>query len=107
MSATQITNHLLESVQEVFETMSFQDAMPIEGEVASIGAVDISACICLGGQISGMLAFHCSRDFARNCHAHFNAILERMVPYRREALLARLLDQQQNPYAKAVALVGA
>ncbi len=47
------------------------------------------------------------RDFARNCHAHFNSILERMVPYHRETLLARLLDQQENPYAKAVALVGA
>ena len=30
----------------------------------------------------------------------FNGILERMVPYRRDALLSSLLNQRQDPYAK-------
>ncbi len=45
-------------------------------------------------------------DFNAQCRNHFTAILERMVPYRREALLARLVDQSENPFAKAHALFG-
>ena len=45
------------------------------------------------------------RDFASHCWSNFESILEHMVPYRREALLARLLDQSENPYGKALALV--
>jgi len=45
------------------------------------------------------------RAFAAHCRSNFATILEQMVPYRRETLLARLLDQRENPYAKASALV--
>lgn len=43
------------------------------------------------------------RQFASQCAAGFRCVLERMVPYRRDALMARLLDQRENPYAKALA----
>ncbi|MEX2213030.1 MAG: hypothetical protein WD768_02810, partial [Phycisphaeraceae bacterium] len=47
-------------------------------------------------------AIHCSKlKFARDAWRTFTAVLERMVPYRREELLAILLDQQQKPYEKA------
>jgi hypothetical protein len=48
-------------------------------------------------------ALNCTpRQFSQRCWAGFETVLERMVPYRREALLARLLDQRENRYAKAI-----
>ena len=38
--------------------------------------------------------------FMRRTFAQFSALLERMVPYRREALLAALVDQRREPYAE-------
>jgi hypothetical protein len=40
-------------------------------------------------------------EFARRVWADFNRCLEQMVPYRREALIAALLSQQQQPYGRA------
>lgn len=39
-------------------------------------------------------------DFTRACWGQFNNVLERMVPYRRDALLAALMRQSEHPYAK-------
>jgi len=46
------------------------------------------------------------RAFAAQCFTGFAAVLERMVPYRRETLIARLLEQREQPYAKALRLPG-
>lgn len=40
------------------------------------------------------------RRYAQACHEHFERVLSRMVPYRREQLLAVLLEHRQQPYAK-------
>lgn len=62
--------HLTLATKEVFETMSFLDVIqeePIKENIV-IEDIDITAVICLAGEISGMLAVHCSEDFARECH---------------------------------------
>ena len=47
-------------------------------------------------------AIGCSKtQFARQAWHTFAAVLERMVPYGRDHLLAALLNQQQKPYEKA------
>lgn len=58
-----------QSTREVFETMSFLDLVeePALDDYAKIPGIEITAMICLGGEISGMLALHCSKDFARTC----------------------------------------
>jgi hypothetical protein len=38
------------------------------------------------------------RRFVAESFADFERVLERMVPYRRDALLARLLDQRERPF---------
>lgn len=38
--------------------------------------------------------------FVRASRTRFHSLLETMVPYRRDVLLAQLLAQQQNPYEK-------
>ena len=38
--------------------------------------------------------------FTGRTYAQFSRLLERMVPYRREALLTALLNQRQDPYAE-------
>ncbi len=40
------------------------------------------------------------RRFVGGCWTRFAGVLEQMVPYRREALLAALLAQRKDPYAK-------
>ena len=40
------------------------------------------------------------RRFLQDCGVDFAATLERMVPYRRDTLLAALLNQRKNPYSK-------
>lgn len=60
---------LVQSACEVFETMSFLDvvpAPPLDGNVEVTG-VDITATVCLAGEISGLLALHTSAQFAREC----------------------------------------
>ncbi|MEX1087739.1 MAG: hypothetical protein WEC36_00840 [Phycisphaeraceae bacterium] len=43
----------------------------------------------------------CSRlALARACWSTFQGVLERMVPYRRDVLLATLLEQKERPYAE-------
>ena len=44
--------------------------------------------------------------FVSNGYRLFSRLLERMVPYRRDALLAALLNQRQDPYAEPEALAG-
>jgi hypothetical protein len=39
-------------------------------------------------------------DFVFGGYRRFSRLLERMVPYHRDALLAALLDQKQDPYAE-------
>lgn len=59
---------LTKATQEVFETMSFLEVVattPIEENV-EIPGIDITAVICLAGEISGMLGIHCSRSFAEH-----------------------------------------
>ena len=41
------------------------------------------------------------RDFVAGGRRHFDALLERMVPYRRDAVLRALRAQRSAPYAKA------
>ncbi len=60
---------LTKSTGEVFETMSFMEAVPgdpIESETILDNA-DVSATICLAGEISGTLSIYCSYDFATQC----------------------------------------
>lgn len=40
------------------------------------------------------------RDFANGCRREFQEILERVVPYRRDALVHALLTQREKPYEK-------
>lgn len=64
----QLIQIIAASTIEVFETMSFLDAEqnePVGGDYTA--EADYTACICLAGKISGMLAFHCSQEFASNC----------------------------------------
>jgi len=61
---------LTAATRDVFETMSFLEVLPkspLEG-TAVVPGVDITAVICIAGEISGMLAVHCSREFASECH---------------------------------------
>ncbi len=60
---------LVESTREVFETMSFLEVIqndPIT-DSAEIPGIDITAVICIAGEISGMLGVHCSKQFAAEC----------------------------------------
>lgn len=66
------------STQEVFETMSFLDLVqgpPLDDHV-EVPGIEITATICLGGEISGMLAIHCSRAFARTCATLISGLTE-------------------------------
>ena len=60
---------LSQSTREVFETMSFMDiaTMPPVEQDTAFPDVSITAIICLAGELSGMLAIHCSMDFAEKC----------------------------------------
>ncbi len=61
---------LIQSTKEVFETMSFLDVAqqdPITENV-EIQGIDLTAVVCLAGEISGMLAVHCSRALAEECY---------------------------------------
>jgi len=60
---------LVESTRDVFETMSFMEVIqndPITVS-AEIPGIDITAVICIAGEISGMLGVHCSKQFAAEC----------------------------------------
>lgn len=49
--------------------MSFLDVVqlpPVEEDMV-FPDISITAIICLAGELSGMLAIHCSMDFARQC----------------------------------------
>jgi chemotaxis protein CheX len=64
---------LTTATREVFETMSFLEVLPkepLEGS-AVVPGVDITAVVCIAGELSGMLAVHCSKEFASEC---FNSI---------------------------------
>ncbi|MFP4380069.1 MAG: chemotaxis protein CheX [Candidatus Sumerlaeia bacterium] len=60
---------LVNTSREVFETMSFIDVvqMPAIEEVCELENVQMTAFVCLAGEISGMLALHCNRDFVVEC----------------------------------------
>jgi len=61
---------LTAATREVFETMSFLEVLPqepLEG-TATVPGVDITASVCIAGEISGMLAVHCSAEFAAECY---------------------------------------
>jgi len=60
---------LTASAQEVFETMSFQEAIPDPpvGETVAIEGMSLSATVALGGEISGYLAIHASTEFITSC----------------------------------------
>jgi len=60
---------LNDSTCEVFETMSFTEVMaePALETDQEIPGLDVTAHVCLAGEISGLLAVHCSRDFAHRC----------------------------------------
>lgn len=60
---------LTQSTREVFETMSFLDMAPLEAvkNGGEIDNMDVTAIICLAGEISGYLAVHCDKAFAREC----------------------------------------
>ena len=60
---------LNDSTCEVFETMSFMEvtAEPALETEQEIPGLNVTAQVCLAGEISGLLAVHCSWDFARKC----------------------------------------
>jgi chemotaxis protein CheX len=66
---TQFADLLSGATREVFETMSFLDVIqhpPVKDD-SEIPGLDISAIVCLAGEISGLLAVHSSKDFAVRC----------------------------------------
>ncbi len=70
MKDQQIYELLKISVSEVLETMSFLDTMasePVNGQT-TIPNLDISANVCIAGEISGLLAVHSSKEFAKECY---------------------------------------
>lgn len=60
---------LIASIHEVFETMLFLEVVPEEtlGNDTVIDGMEITSIIALGGEISGMLAIHATREFAMEC----------------------------------------
>lgn len=69
MAARQYSDLLNKSVSNVLATMSFIDVAPgppIESHTTILN-LDISASVCLAGEVSGLIAIHCSKAFARQC----------------------------------------
>ena len=66
-SQTDVIGAVIESTQEVFETVVFMDLRPgtIIDDTAVVEGVDLSAYVCLAGEFSGLLAVHCARALAR------------------------------------------
>ncbi|MBN1868906.1 chemotaxis protein CheX [Candidatus Sumerlaeota bacterium] len=60
---------LIDSVAEVFEVMSFLDVncLPPATQSREFRGLGLAASVALAGDISGVLAVHCTEDFACDC----------------------------------------
>lgn len=69
LMAPAFSDLLVASTREVMETMSFMDLiqLPLLSEGTILETMQVTASVCLAGEVSGMLSLHCSQDFARQC----------------------------------------
>ncbi len=61
-----VVEALVDSTRDVFETVVFMSlrAEEVIDDAAEIDNLNLSAFICLAGQLSGLVAVHCSTDLA-------------------------------------------